>query len=172
MRISAPVLARERAQALETLARISLSYLNPDQPDLIAYLERVSLTHVGPIPGRDDHLINATVARAWRYLACQSRVIVDALRSLFVFDDRESLAFAEQELSLSGLSRVDPGHLPSEIAKLSLSSHEYPRPVIDGAAPGDHRYMRARRTEPAMGARQAAAPGRCRLPRSVLTQPP
>ena len=59
MRISAPVLAQERAAALESLARISLTYTGTEQPDPLVLLERISLTHVAPIPGQEDHPIRA-----------------------------------------------------------------------------------------------------------------
>ncbi len=47
MRISAPVLAEERAAALDALAKFSLTYTSPEKPDPFALLERISLTRVG-----------------------------------------------------------------------------------------------------------------------------
>jgi hypothetical protein len=139
MRISAPVLAQERAEALETLAKISLTHVSPEQPDAVAFLGRVSLTHVGPIPGQDNHVINQAVARAWRHLVRRVRSLSSSIRSLLVFRDTDVVALAEQDLSLSGLGQFEPEEVPSEIEKLSLSSHEYPRPHLGGARPSTHR---------------------------------
>ncbi len=47
MRISPPLLAQERAKALERLARISPTRVDAGTPDSVVYLERLSLTHVG-----------------------------------------------------------------------------------------------------------------------------
>ncbi len=52
MRVSAPVLAQERADALTELARISMTLATPEV-DPITYLERISLSHIGPIAGQE-----------------------------------------------------------------------------------------------------------------------
>ena len=73
MRISEPVLAQDRADAMTELARISLIKDGQEVPDSVAFLERISLTHVGPIPGNTDHVITRAVIRACRYLARKFR---------------------------------------------------------------------------------------------------
>jgi MFS superfamily sulfate permease-like transporter len=141
MRISAPVLAQERAEALETLAKISLSYVSPGQPDPIAYLERISLTHIGLNAGQEEHPVNQAVARAWRYLARKTKDVLNSIRSLFVFDEAEVLTYSDHDLAWTSLSRIEQDTAPSEVEKLSLSSGEYRRPNIGRATPADHRLM-------------------------------
>jgi hypothetical protein len=52
MRVSAPVRAQARAEALTALAKVSPTLVDP-AVDPITYLERISLTHVGSIAGHD-----------------------------------------------------------------------------------------------------------------------
>jgi hypothetical protein len=141
MRISAPVLAQERAQALDALARISVSYVSPEQPDPVAFLDRISLTHIGVNASQEEHVINEAVIRAWRYLARTTKAMSSSVRSLFVFEDAESFAFSDHDLSLSGLSGIELGDVPSEIEKFSLSSGEHRRPIIGNTSPSDHPFM-------------------------------
>jgi carbonic anhydrase len=141
MRISAPVLATERAAALESLAKISLTYTSPDQPDPLVLLERISLTHVGPIPGQKDHPVHVGVALAWRFLVRLSGSVRRAIRSVFVFQAPETFAFADRDLAWTSLSRLEQEDAPSEVDKLSLSSQELPKLKIDESGPHDPRFM-------------------------------
>ena len=68
LRVAAPVLARELSEAQFALARVSLTLPSPEVPDPVAYLERISLTHLGPIPGQDDNVITTfLIDRAKRF---------------------------------------------------------------------------------------------------------
>ncbi len=141
MRISSPVLAHERAAALETLAKMSLAHVNPDRPDPLVLLERIGLTNVGPIPGQDDHPVRTAAARAWRFLGRLAANARRTVRSAFVVDGPETVAFADRDLTWTSLSRVEDEEAPSELDKLSLSSHELPKPNVDEPSPPDPRFM-------------------------------
>jgi MFS superfamily sulfate permease-like transporter len=141
MRISAPELAHERAAALEALAKISLTYTAPDQPDPLVLLERISLTHVGPISGQEDHPVHVGVARTWRFMGRMTGAMARAVRSVFVFDQPETFAFADHDLAWTSLSRREMETAPSDVDKLSLSSHELPRLKDDAPPPRDPRFM-------------------------------
>jgi carbonic anhydrase len=141
MRISAPVLATERAAALESLAKISLTDTSPEQPDPLVLLERISLTHVGPIPGQEDHPVHVGAALAWRFLVRLAAKARRAGRSAFAFEGRETFAFADRDLAWTSLSRLEQEDAPSEVDKLSLSSQELPKLKLDEPPPGDPRFM-------------------------------
>jgi hypothetical protein len=138
MRIGAPVLADERAAALESLARISLTYTSPDP---LVLLERISLTHVGPIPGHEDHPVHVGIALAWRFLVRTAGAMARSVRSVFVFDGPETFAFADHDMAWTSLSRFEHEAEPSAVDKLSLSSHELPKLKLDEHPPRDARFM-------------------------------
>jgi carbonic anhydrase len=58
MRVSNPVLAHERAEALLDLAQFSLTDVSPEV-DSISHLKRIRFTHIGPIAGQDDHPVSS-----------------------------------------------------------------------------------------------------------------
>jgi carbonic anhydrase len=132
MRVSAPVWAQERAEALTALARISLTHVEPEAPDPLVVLERFSLTHVGPIPGQEEHLVNAAIVRAAKCVARLTTSVKDWARTALVHD--EAFAAANRDLEWTSLSRnARTGVPPGELDKLSLSSSEYDVPVWDPA---------------------------------------
>ena len=139
--MSAPVLAQERSAALESLARISLTYTEPNQPDPLVLLERISLTRVAPIPGQENHPVHVGIARAWRFLGRMAGAMTRAVRRVFIFDGSDSFAFADRDLAWTSLSRTENEDAPSELDKLSLSSHEQPEVEIDDTSPADQRFM-------------------------------
>ena len=141
MRVSAPVLAQERAAARESLARISLTNTEPNQPDPLVLLERISLTRVAPIPGQEDHPVRVGIARAWRFVSRAAGAMTRAVRSVFAFEGPDTFAFADRDLAWTSLERKEHEDAPSEVDKLSLSSHELPKLDPDKAAPPDPRFM-------------------------------
>ena len=78
MRVSAPIRARERAEALTALAKVSLTHVEPEV-DPITYLECehsriqsrdwICLAEVAPTAEPDDHPVNS----AFWYLAAKLR---------------------------------------------------------------------------------------------------
>ena len=141
MRISAPMLAQERSAALEALARIGLTYSDPDQPDPLVLLERISLTHAGPIPGQDDHPITMALVHGWRFLGRITMVVPHSIRSIFVFSGGETFTFADHDMAWTSLERMEHEDAPSELEKLSLSSHEVPKLPAGEGPPHDPRFM-------------------------------
>ena len=138
MRVSPPVLAQERAAALDSLARISLSYVSPDQPDPIAVLKRISLTHVGLNAAQEDH----PFVDALRYLVRKARATANFFRSMFVFDNVEAFTTADRDIEWMSLSRSKRDDtIPSDVEKLSLSSHEIPRLKNVGTPSDEHRAL-------------------------------
>ncbi|MGP0064708.1 MAG: SulP family inorganic anion transporter, partial [Isosphaeraceae bacterium] len=137
MRVSPPVLAQERAAALDALSRLSLSYVSPDQPDPATLLERISLTHVGLNAAQEDH----PFVNAGRYLARKGRAMASFFRAMFVFDDAETFTTADRDMRWMSLSRTDDDDLvPTDVEKLSLSSHHsIQMPKADGTAPAGPR---------------------------------
>ena len=127
MRISAPVLAQERAEALTALARISLTYVSPEAPDPIASLERLSLNHVGPIAGPENHPVRQGLVRGVTYLARKTAAASKLVRGVLVRD--EEISGSDPELSRTSLSRFERVGAPTEMEKLSLSSSDNPKPI-------------------------------------------
>jgi hypothetical protein len=138
MRVSAPVLAEDRAEALTALARVSLTQASPEV-DPISYLERISLTHVGPIAGQEDHPIRAAIFRAATSIALLTKNAARAVRRALVRN--EEFPAADHDMAWTSMSRVERSGSPDEIDKLSLSSHENLRPIQDHVATPDHRMM-------------------------------
>ena len=122
MRVSAPVWAQERAEALTALARINLTHIEPEAPDPLVMLERFSLTHVGPIPVQEEHLVNEfIVVRVAKSVTRMTRSVRDWVRTALVHGE----AFPASRRN--GQTGVPPG----ELDKPSLSSSEYNLPAWD-----------------------------------------
>ena len=125
MRLSVPIRAHERIEALNALAKISLTYVSPEV-DPITYLERISLTRVGPIPDQDNHPIRNTFIRSCHSLCYRIRSLGSVVRTALIHD--EEFEAADRDLAWTSLSRPEPDTTPpSDIEKLSLSSREHPR---------------------------------------------
>ena len=127
MRISAPVLAQERSDALTELARVSLTHVSPEV-DPYTYLERISLSHFGPIAGQDDHPITDAVIRGGTNLVRQAALLRTFVRNVFTRDEEYPATI--HDTAWTSLSRIERVGAPSEMEKLSLSSDEHPRPVF------------------------------------------
>jgi carbonic anhydrase len=124
MRISAPVWAQERAEALTALARTRLKHVEPEPVDPLALLERFSLAHVAPIAGQEEHLVNQAIVRAARYLTRLTRPAKEWVRPALVRD--EAFPASRRDLEWTSKSRNGrAGAPPGELAELSLSSSEY-----------------------------------------------
>jgi MFS superfamily sulfate permease-like transporter len=137
LRVSAPILAQERASALTELTRLSMTRVSTDLPDAAAYLERISLTHVRPAEGQDDHVITEALANAWCYLVRKTRaalacihltrigagvVKVAHIRDLawFSLSDNEAEAFnSHHSLAWFSLSKDDGDDLTCEFGPFS-----------------------------------------------------
>jgi hypothetical protein len=113
MRISQPVLAKDRAEAMTELARIGLLGGGEEVPSSVAFLERMSLTHPGPIEGNSDHVVTRAVIDASRYLARKCKATLTAVRTMGVGDGevKESPDHDLEWLSLGDLKRK-PGSPP------------------------------------------------------------
>ncbi len=132
MRVSTPVLAEERPRP-DRAVRISLTVTAP-QVDAVAYLERISLTHLGPVAVQQDHPIQSAVIRASRYVIRKFRAAGRYLQTMLVRN--EETPAADHDLAWSSLSLVESVGTPSEIDELSLSADEHARPAgLDGSSP-------------------------------------
>jgi MFS superfamily sulfate permease-like transporter len=89
LRVNMPVLAAELAEAQTSLARISLTTTTPETPDPVAYLDRVSLTHYGPIDGHDDNVVTAFFIRLVNRSVRGAEATLEVLRSIMDRDDAE-----------------------------------------------------------------------------------
>ncbi len=109
LRVCEPVLAQERAAALAELARLSMTGASRVTVDSVVFLERISLTRVGPVPGRDDRAIAAALLHARRYLVRKIRAATTFVRTLGIGDEVEVLADTRDlgRLSLSWKEKVD-----------------------------------------------------------------
>ncbi len=123
LRVGAPVLAKERAEALESLSQLSLNYAGSNPSDPMTLLERISLTHLAQPGIQEDH----PFARAWWYLHRKAKAMMSFIRSMFVFDKVETFATSDHDLRWMSLSRTHQVEVvPTDLDKLSLSSHELP----------------------------------------------
>ena len=126
---------------MDALARISLIYNNPEQPDPFALLERISLTRISVDSVQEEHPVHLGVASAWRFLVRATKSVGRSIRSLFVFDDTKSFIFSDHDLAWTSLSRVEQNDVPDEFDKLSLSTHEHPKLEAGDSSPSDPRFM-------------------------------
>ena len=110
LRVASPVLARDLAEARTELARISLTEVSAEAPDPVAYLERISLTHYGPIEGQDDNLITAFLIRSAKRVARGIDAGLEFVRSLIDRDDAEDYQTV-RDLALVSLHPIDVGPL-------------------------------------------------------------
>jgi hypothetical protein len=133
-------LAQERDQALAELERFSLVTVTPEIPDPVAHLARISLTHVGPIAGQDDHVITAALARAWRSVGRKTSAALAYARTLVTSGVEEVTPV--RDLAWASLTRVERGTLLSEAERFRLTHFTDPRePSASGAWPAEVRWM-------------------------------
>ncbi len=123
MRISQPVLAKERSAAMTELARIGLMSDGREVLDSVAYLEKISLSHVRPSQDQDHHVITQGVIVAWRYLARKIKSALDAIGRIGISDGvvQESPDHDLAWLSLEDLKKK-PGARPHDLAWFSLKT--------------------------------------------------
>jgi hypothetical protein len=142
LRVASPVLARELADAQTTLARVSLTLPSAEVPDPVAYLEQISLTHLGPIPGQDDNAITTfLIDRAKRFGRAVDATL-ELVRSWIDRDDAEDYQTV-RDLAWVSLNRPDERWHRSRAASwLSLSDHDdhYALPSLHSSEP-QRRYM-------------------------------
>ncbi len=129
LRVSAPVLAEERTEALAELARLSLTNVNREVPNPVAFLEHISLTHVGPIPGQDDHMITAAVFHAANPLGRRFKATLVYIRTMGIGDGVEVVADSHDLECLS--LTTDIGNRPDEAPDAGLT------PFADLTQPDD-----------------------------------
>jgi hypothetical protein len=144
LRVASPVLARELSDAQVALARISLTLPSPEVPDPVAYLERLSLTHLGPIPGQDDNVVTTFLIDYAKRFGRAVDATMEFVRSWIDRDDAEDYQTV-RDLAWVSLNRVDERRHRSRVANwFSLSEHDHDdhhaRPSLHPAEP-QRRYM-------------------------------
>ncbi len=113
--------------------------MGAETPDSAVYLERLSLIHVEIHRQEKQHVVIVAVIRDARYLDRKRKAIGASIRSLFVFEEKPMAL--DHDLAWTSLSRLGEENVRNDVEKLSLSSDEHPRPVINPAAPTDSRWM-------------------------------
>jgi hypothetical protein len=108
LRVNSPVLATELVDARTALARMSLTLISQEIPDPVAYLERISLRHYGPIEGQDDHVVTAFLIRNAKQLAWGIDACLEIVRSVLDYDDAEDYQTV-RDLALVSLHPIDLG---------------------------------------------------------------
>ena len=98
--------AQELALARTELARTSLSIASTEVPDPVAHLERLSLTHFGPIDGHEDNLITAFFVGSTKTLVNALSSSLEFFRSIMDRDDAEDYQTV-RDLALIGLCGID-----------------------------------------------------------------
>jgi MFS superfamily sulfate permease-like transporter len=124
LRVASPVLAEELADAQIALSRISLTLPSDEYPDPVAYLERVSLTHLGPIAGQDDNVITTFLIRRIKRLALGIEAGMEFVRSLLDRDDAEDYQTV-RDLAWVSLNRVEPPRHSRAATWFSLSGGDH-----------------------------------------------
>jgi MFS superfamily sulfate permease-like transporter len=117
----------ERAsKAPSDLEKLSLSSSEHPRVDT---REWICLAEVAPPIDREDHPLSVAISHFGIYVGRQSRKLFRSVGRLIV--SKEEFKPSDHDISWTSLSRVDRDNAPSEIEKLSLSSGEHPRLVID-----------------------------------------
>ena len=111
MRVSGPVLARERERALHALSRLSLTESSAQPRDIVRELNQFSLRTVD-VP--ESHPVNDFIMRAGALVTDRVRAGFAKLPSVFVENDRPC---APRDLSWLSLSRASD-HGPDSRAEL------------------------------------------------------
>jgi hypothetical protein len=143
MRISAPILAPERARALSELTRMSLTQISAEGLDPAAYLARISLTRVEPITGEDNHVIADALTSAYRSVARRAGSAVAFVRTLGIGDRVEVETSSGRDLEWFSLYRVERGDFADDVERLSLAPARFDEPLTapQNAWPTDVRNM-------------------------------
>jgi MFS superfamily sulfate permease-like transporter len=130
MRINQPIPAEERARAMSELARLSLSldHNGPAAEDAVLALDRLSLTHVGPLPRARDHVITAAVFRFAR-AAWGKTVAVAAYLNRVRKGDGVMVETPAHDLAWFSLDRPEWAEVRDELERLSLEQSRSPSPV-------------------------------------------
>ena len=140
LRVSAPILARERTEALAELARLSLTDVDREVPNPVVFLEHISLTHIGPIPGQDDHMITAALFRAANPLSHTFKATIVFIRTLGIGDGVEVLASSRDMECLSLTTEI--GNRPGEASGAGLVPFaDLPQPDDGQGWPSRNRFM-------------------------------
>jgi MFS superfamily sulfate permease-like transporter len=142
LRVASPVLARELSDAQVALARISLTLPSPEVPDPVAYLERLSLTHLGPIPGQVDNAITTFIIDRAKQFGRAVDATMELVRSWIDRDDVEDYQTV-RDLAWISLNRTDERRHRSRAASwFSLSDYDdhHALPSLHSPEP-QRRYM-------------------------------
>jgi MFS superfamily sulfate permease-like transporter len=141
LRVHAPVLALELQEARNELARISLTATIDAVSDPVAYLDRLSLAHLGPIDGHDDNVVTAFVIRSVKGLVHGLNESLSFVRSLLDRDDAEDYQTV-RDLAWISLNPVKHGQSARHPNWFSLMpperTHSTPR---EEALVGERRFM-------------------------------
>jgi hypothetical protein len=135
LRVNVPVLATELVDARTALARTSLTLTSQEIPDPVAYLERISLRHYGPIDGQDDNVITAFVIRTVKRLARGVDACLELVRSVIDRDDAEDYQTV-RDLALVSLHPINLGRPSMDSIFRNLPGiPASPEPALTGAPP-------------------------------------
>ena len=128
MRVRPPASPRERAEALEDLARVSMTEVGPEVPDPVLLLEEISLTHVEPHEGQDGQPIPRGLARGWWALGLKIGSAAHYVRTLGTGDGVE-VGTADSYLEWISLTGTEPGSPSGDLAVFGLSeTSHHPSP--------------------------------------------
>jgi carbonic anhydrase len=142
LRVGTPVLARELSDAQVALARVSLTLPSAEVPDPVAYLEKISLTHLGSIPGQEDNAITIFIIDRAKQFGRAVDATMELVRSWLDRDDVEDYQTV-RDLAWISLNRTDERRHRSRAASwFSLSDHDdhSALPRLHAAEP-QRRYM-------------------------------
>ncbi len=81
LRVSQPVSGEERAEALAEPSRLGLARVGPEDHAAAAFLDRVSLTAVGPVPDSERHVITRALIQAGRHAIGKARAALAFFRT-------------------------------------------------------------------------------------------
>jgi carbonic anhydrase len=119
MRVSPPISARERAEALQALARLNLTTDEGESQAAFNSLTNMSLSSDSAVASA-DHPITTQVARTSGWLATKARDLVQAVPAALAHPDNEA-ANAQRDLRWLSLSRQPNDHETPARAMASLS---------------------------------------------------
>ena len=130
MRISAPILAQERAEALTTLSRVSLTQVDVEITDPLRLLEQFSLRRVETVAAQEPPPLSGVFKRAGSSISGMMKAVKSSLPGAVIRNEAHAASSRDLDSTSHMRSDLRANH-PTDIEKPTLESSEELPPVVD-----------------------------------------